>query len=106
MDLTFQMGPGLLDVCVLAALAQEDAYGYLLTQKVQQMFPISENSLYPVLRRLLNSGHVQAYNQLYQGRNRKYYTITASGRARLAEIEEEWEVYKQKVDAILKGTAA
>lgn len=104
--MTFQIGPALLDVCVLATLAKEDAYGYLLTQKVQELFSISENSLYPVLRRLLQDGYVETYNQLYQGRNRKYYTITQTGRARLAEIEGEWEEYKQKVDTILKGVAA
>lgn len=102
----FQMGPALLDVCVLSALAREDAYGYQLTQSVQDLFAISENSVYPVLRRLLEAGSVSSYSEPYQGRNRKYYAITENGRARLAEIGEEWVLYKAKVDKLFVGVTA
>ena len=99
--MVFQIGPALLDVCVLSILAKQDAYGYMLTQQVQDIFAISENTVYPVLRRLLNDGYVQTYNQPYQGRNRKYYTITPLGRSRLEEIGAEWDGYKNKVDQML-----
>ena len=50
--MVFQLGSALLDACVLAVLSDEDAYGYVLTQTVQEIIEVSESSLYPVLRRL------------------------------------------------------
>jgi len=48
----FSLGGILLDGCVLAVLSRGDAYGYALTQSLQKVAPISESTLYPVLRRL------------------------------------------------------
>ena len=43
--MVFQLGSALLDACVLAVLSDEDAYGYVLTQKVRQVIDISESTL-------------------------------------------------------------
>ena len=46
---------------------------------------------------------VETYDRQFQGRNRKYYTITDAGRQYLAELTEEWERYRTVVDDIVKG---
>jgi len=99
--MVFQLGSALLDACVLAVLSKEDTYGYVLTQTIQEIMDVSESSLYPVLRRLQKDNCLSTYDQPYQGRNRRYYSITEDGKAKLGEYTNEWLSYKQKVDQIL-----
>ena len=99
----FQLGSALLDACVLAVLSKEDTYGYVLTQKVKSLIEISESSLYPVLRRLQKDGCLTTYDQPFQGRNRRYYSITEQGRQRFLECNQEWKTYKAKVDHMMQG---
>lgn len=99
----FQIGTALLDTCVLSVLIKEDRYGYNLTQTIKDVINISESTLYPVLRRLEKEKYLTTYDQAYQGRNRRYYQITAVGKEKLEEYRREWEKYKEKVDKILGG---
>ncbi|MBC5638465.1 PadR family transcriptional regulator [Ornithinibacillus sp. BX22] len=101
--MSFQLGSSLLDACVLAVLAREDAYGYSLTQQVREIMDISESTLYPVLRRLQKKEYLTTYDQPYQGRNRRYYRITESGMEKHKELTQEWVEYKQKIDSVLLG---
>ncbi len=101
--MTYQLSAPLLDACVLAIVGQEDVYGYTLTQRVKEIVDISESTLYPVLRRLQKENYLVAYDQPYQGRNRRYYKITEDGKKQLAFYKEEWEVYKSKIDVLLGG---
>lgn len=101
--MAFQLGASLLDACVLSVLTREDTYGYVLTQNVREIMPISESTLYPVLRRLQKDGYVDTYDQAYQGRNRRYYKITDLGRKQYKEYVDEWFEYKNNVDKILLG---
>ncbi len=100
--MTYQLTAPLLDACVLGIVAEEDAYGYTLTQKVQGVVDISESTLYPVLKRLLKENLLTTYDQPYQGRNRRYYRITELGRTKLTYYRYEWEDYKEKIDSLLK----
>lgn len=99
--MTYQLTAPLLDACVLGILAKGDAYGYTLTQKVRELVDISESTLYPVLRRLQKEEYLLTYDQPYQGRNRRYYTITEQGRTRLAFYRMEWLEYKESIDRLL-----
>jgi len=101
--MNFQVGAALLDVCVLAILSREDAYGYVLTQNVKEILNVSESTLYPVLRRLQKEGYLTVYDQPFDGRNRRYYQITDPGRIQLKELIKQWNEYKEKVDKILSG---
>ncbi|WP_010096122.1 PadR family transcriptional regulator [Ornithinibacillus scapharcae] len=101
--MSFQLGSSLLDACVLAVLAREDAYGYSLTQQVREIMDISESTLYPVLRRLQKQDYLTTYDQPFQGRNRRYYRITDSGIERYKELLQEWVDYKQRIDSVLLG---
>ena len=97
----FQLGSALLDGCVLAVLAREDAYGYSLTQDIKQVIPVSESTLYPVLRRLQKEQLLTTYDQSHSGRNRRYYRITEQGRQRLCETQTAWESFKEGINALL-----
>ena len=97
----FSIGATLLDAMVLALLTKEDIYGYQITKDIQEHFAVSESTLYPVLRRLQKNGSLTTYDRPYQGRNRRYYRITVSGRALLEQYRKEWLNYKQQVDFFL-----
>ena len=99
--MAFAMGTSLLDGCVLAILDQEDTYGYALTQRVKGVLDISESTLYPILRRLQKEGCLTVYDQPYQGRNRRYYAITHAGKQRLVQIRQEWQAFRNDVEALL-----
>lgn len=100
----FSVGAALLDAMVLAVLEKEDTYGYQITKDIQEHFTVSESTLYPVLRRLQKDGSLTTYDRPYQGRNRRYYRLTVSGRAKLDAYREEWIRYKTQVDFFLGST--
>lgn len=95
-----QITADLLDGIVLAILERNDYYGYALTQRVQEVITISESTMYPVLRRLKKDSYVTTYDQPYQGRNRRYYQITADGKSHLARVRRLWNDYKNTLDQI------
>jgi PadR family transcriptional regulator PadR len=93
----------LLDGCVLSLLAEEDAYGYSLTQRVKSSLGVSESTLYPVMRRLQTDDYLTVYDMPHNGRNRRYYRITERGLMRRKGCREEWEDFKNRVNGILGG---
>ncbi len=101
--MVFQLTSPLLDGCVLAILDQGDAYGYSLTQRLKGKIDISESTLYPVLRRLQREGCLTVYDRQFQGRNRRYYAITQTGRDLLGECRRDWADYAGRVAEILSG---
>jgi len=102
----FQVGTTLLDACVLAALDARDAYGYSLTQTLRDSLEISDSTLYPVLRRLQKEEFLYAYDEPYQGRNRRYYSITDKGREKFEEYRGAWKDFRGRVDGLILGGAA
>lgn len=101
--MAFGIGAALLDACVLAVLSRGDTYGYVLTQNVRAVMDISDSTLYPVLRRLQKDGHLTTYDQPFQGRNRRYYSITESGRKLYLDYIDEWIRYRDSLDHIILG---
>lgn len=103
--MAFQVGSAFLDACVLAVLAREDTYGYVLTQQMRKVVDISESTLYPVLRRLQKGGYLSTYDSPYQGRNRRYYRITEEGMRKYGAYRDEWIWHKARVDELMFGEA-
>ncbi|MBR5058859.1 MAG: PadR family transcriptional regulator [Clostridiales bacterium] len=85
-----QLKRGLLDVCVLAAIKNEDSYGYQIIKDLKPYVELSESTLYPILRRLEMAQLLTVWSAEHNGRLRKYYRITPAGRARIEEFKEEW----------------
>ena len=86
-----QLKRGLLDVCVLAAIKDEDSYGYKIIKDVRPYMEISESTLYPILRRLESAGMLTVREEAYNGRLRKYYRITRDGLRRIEDFKQEWQ---------------
>jgi len=99
----FFTGSNLLDSIVLSVVSQEGTYGYKITQDVRKVMDVSESTLYPVLRRLLKDGYLETYDMEFQGRNRRYYKITANGMILLDSYRQEWVQSRKCIDEILMG---
>ncbi len=86
-----QLKRGLLDVCVLAAIKNEDSYGYQIIKDISPYVEISESTLYPILRRLETGELLTVRSAEHNGRLRKYYHITQAGLERIEAFKEEWK---------------
>ena len=93
-----QLKRGLLDICVLAAIKNEDSYGYKIIKDMQPYVDISESTLYPILRRLETAQLLTVRSAEHNGRLRKYYRITPLGLERIEAFKEDW----QEIIAIYK----
>ena len=86
-----QLKKGILDVCVLAAIKDEDSYGYKIIKDLAPCIELSESTLYTILKRLESGGLLTVKTAEHNGRLRKYYHITPLGLARIRAFGEEWK---------------
>ena len=86
-----QLKRGVLDVCVLAAIKNEDSYGYKIIKDLKPMLELSESTLYTILKRLEEANMLVVRSAEYEGRLRKYYHITPNGLRRIEDFKNEWK---------------
>lgn len=86
-----QLRRGLLEVCVLRALADGDSYGYQIIKDISPHIQMTESTLYPILKRMEAAQFVTEYSVEHNGRLRKYYRLTEAGRRRINEFLSEWQ---------------
>ena len=86
-----QLKRGLLDVCVLAAIKNEESYGYKIIKDMKPYIELSESTLYTILKRLENASMLTVHTAEHGGRLRKYYRITSAGLQRIADFKAEWK---------------
>lgn len=80
---------------VLSILAEGEAYGYEIIQKVRELssgdIEWSEGTIYPVLHRLEREGLLASeWKEAETGRERKYYFLTSRGRKTLNGERQQW----------------
>lgn len=100
---------GVLDLCLLALLADSEAYGYELGRRLEELGfgAVPGGSLYPALLRREKLGHLRAdWRAGDGGPGRKYYAITAAGRAALGREATAWRGFASSMEATLDGVAA
>ena len=93
----------LIEFLILAIINREDSYGYEISQTIKLAANIKESTLYPILKKLEKAGYMTTYSQEYQGRKRKYYSITQEGKEQLEFLNKEWLTYKETLDGIVEG---
>ena len=86
-----QLKRGLLDVCVLAAIKNEDSYGYKIIKDIKPYIELSESTLYTILKRLETSNMLTVRSAEHDGRLRKYYHITNEGLKRIEDFKIDWK---------------
>ena len=86
---------GSIDILLLSQIAGKDMYGYemvkVLQQKSDQLYKMSEGTLYPALQRLEQKNYVKSYwGNSNTGGRRKYYKITENGKKYFVKKIDEW----------------
>jgi transcriptional regulator len=96
---------GTLPTLILEAVAHEPSHGYRIAQRIKErsdgVLDFKEGTLYPALHKLENEGLVESYEGMENGRSRRYYRITKSGRGALARDRVEWRELSRAVTSIL-----
>jgi PadR family transcriptional regulator PadR len=93
-----------LDLCLLAVVKEEPAYGYEMTKRLRArgLSIVGEGSIYPLLGRLERDGLVETHRAASNGGPpRKYYRASRKGRRALAAGVSEWGAARDAVDAVL-----
>lgn len=106
---TTQLLKGVLDVAVLAVVADEDGYGYDVVRRLRAagITEVGDASVYGTLRRLYSQGALTSYVvPSDEGPHRKYYGINAQGRAMLAAQSDDWRQFAGTMARLLKVEAA
>ncbi|MGN0466902.1 MAG: PadR family transcriptional regulator [Lachnospiraceae bacterium] len=93
----------LIEFLILSIVEKQDSYGYEISQTIKLVAMIKESTLYPILKKLEKSGYLTTYSQEFQGRKRKYYSITEEGKKELVVLRQEWQSYKDTIDGIIEG---
>lgn len=100
---------GVLDLCLLAVIEDEQAYGYEMTKRLRErgLSFVGEGSIYPLLGRLEREGLVETRRvESNGGPPRKYYSASRDGKKALAAGVAEWQAARDAVDTVLGLTAA
>ena len=98
-----QLKKGLLEICVLTAIREEESYGYKIISSLAPYVEISESTLYPILKRLESVNAVTVRTEAYNGRLRKYFKITPIGQAKIDEFIDGMNELKIISDYIIRG---
>ena len=99
-----QLKRGMLEICVLAAIKEEDSYGYKIIKDIKPYVEISESTLYPILKRLEASNMLTVRTAEHSGRLRKYYRITPAGLSRIEAFRSEWKEMMSIYKFVVKDT--
>ena len=95
---------------LLSLLHENDMYGYEIIKELEtrsnDAFKFKEGTLYPVLHRMENMNYVKSYKkEAENGKERKYYAITAEGIRQLNEEQVKWKSFELAVNMVIGGRA-
>ena len=100
---------GVLGVCVLRILLDGPSYGYAITQRLDEagLGAVKGGTLYPLLGRLEEAGHVEVeWRPGDGGPGRKYFALTEQGRHQAREQSARWADFTSTTRALTDGAAA
>ncbi len=101
-----QMRKGILEYCILLIIAGEDSYVQDIINKLKtSKMLVVEGTIYPLLTRLKNMGLLSyRWEESTQGPPRKYYSITATGKVFLQELETSWNELTTAIENLKQTT--
>jgi PadR family transcriptional regulator PadR len=105
-DHSSQLLKGVLDMCLLALVAEQPTYGYEIARKLEErgLHLASEGSIYPLLSRLQRQGLVEGYLvESAGGPARKYYRLAPSGQSTLSDWVSDWHALEAGVNGVING---
>ncbi|WP_315833376.1 PadR family transcriptional regulator [Bradyrhizobium prioriisuperbiae] len=101
-SIQIQLKKGTLELCVLALLARRESYAYEIASTLAAGVDMGEGTIYPLMRRMQNDGLVATrLEESNSGPPRKYYRLTAAGRAAFAAQKREWRMFAEAVNKLI-----
>jgi PadR family transcriptional regulator PadR len=102
-NLRLELRRGCLILAVLGELRSE-RYGYTLRKALaEQGIEMDESTLYPLLRRLESQGLLVSRWREEDKRNKRFYRLSADGKAILKQLTAEWKAINTSLEGILSG---
>jgi PadR family transcriptional regulator len=97
---------GTLDLLILKTLSLEPKHGWAIAKRIQQIsnevLQVQQGSLYPALHRLEQQGWIRAkWAESETGRQAKFYSLTAAGRAQLEKEKKSWKRLSTAIDVVI-----
>jgi len=99
---------GSIDILVLSVIAQGYTYGYeiakSLKDKSNDLYKMSEGTLYPALKRLEKKGYLESYwGESVSAARRKHYKLTDIGKEELNRKTNEWRQVNRLIQVCTEG---
>jgi PadR family transcriptional regulator PadR len=100
---------GMLDLLILKTISLEPKHGWAIAKRIQQIsgevLRVQQGSLYPALHRLEQKAWIKAkWAESDTGRNAKYYSLTAAGRAQLEKEAANWSRLSAAINLVVQTT--
>jgi PadR family transcriptional regulator PadR len=97
---------GTLDLLILKTVAPGAMHGWAIGKRIQQVsgevLQVQQGSLYPALHRLEQQGWIKAkWAESETGRQAKFYSLTAAGRAQLEKETAHWSRLSAAINLIV-----
>lgn len=101
--MNIQYKKGVLELCVLSLLKNQDRYGYEISEYLSRHIDIADGTVYPILRKLKSEGKLTTYMQEESGGPpRKYYSLTKLGREVYEKERAEYLDFAGRVESLLE----
>lgn len=99
---------GTLDLLILKTISLEPKHGWAIAKRIEQIsndvLQVQQGSLYPALHRLEQQGWIRAkWSESETGREAKFYSLTAAGRAQLEKEKETWKRLSSAIDLVVES---
>jgi PadR family transcriptional regulator, regulatory protein PadR len=99
---------GTLDLLILKTISAQPKHGWAIAKRIQQIsndvLQVQQGSLYPALHRLEQQGWIRAkWRESETGRQAKFYSLTAAGRAQLEKETGSWERLSAAINLVIEG---
>ena len=98
---------GVPELLILRLLQQEEMYGYEIVQAIYSrtdaVIAVGEGVVYPVLHGLERDGALRSRRKTVNSRSRIYYSLTAAGSRRLADLSDTWTNMAAAIQKMLIG---
>jgi len=100
---------GTLDLLILKTISLEPKHGWAIARRIQQIsnevLQVQQGSLYPALHRLEQRAWIKAkWAETETGRQAKFYSLTATGRAQLEKETANWGRLSGAINLVVEST--
>jgi PadR family transcriptional regulator, regulatory protein PadR len=96
---------GSAEVAILSLLEQNSLYGFEIAKSIEERtegtLRFTLASLYPMLYELEKRGWIKGqWKHNSQGRDRRYYSLTAAGKKELDPLRKQWRAFFNALNQI------